>query len=139
MPVKMPWSLAALLLSGSVLTGCASNRQAEVVRDADGYEPQVALALATTPPVVRDRLDVDSFDAALVRAGRGEAAFVGFDSTVVETLDVVVRDYQNFGIGGGGFGHGFGHGFGGFGFSGFGNFDRFSRRAVSTRSFTRTR
>ena len=127
--------LSILALASLTAAGCRSSNEVETVRDADGYEPQVALALATTPPIVRDRVDVDSLELALSREGRGEAAFVGYDSPSIVTYDLVVRDYQRMGTGGYGFGYG---GFGHYGY-GYVPFNGYSRQAVSTRSFTRVR
>ena len=130
-------SLVALAL---VATGCAKDTQ-QVTRDADGYEPQIALALATTPPAVLDYVDVDALDDALARDGRDTTAFVGFDSETFITYDLVVRDYQNYGTGGYGFGFGSYGGFGSFGSYGYGYvpFQGYSRRATSTKTFTRVR
>ena len=132
--------MCGTLLCAGLLAGCASS-QPEPIRDEMGYEPRVASALVMTPPVVKDYVDTEAFDDVLARPGREQTAFLGYDSPTLMTLDVITRDYQGMGYTGGGFG---GYGSGGFGYYGFGGGtgglgDYYSRRAISTRSFTRVR
>ena len=126
------------VLATSLAGGCARNRPApepQARLDTDGYETRPAMALAMTPPVVADQLDVAAFDQYLSRPDRERTAFVGFDSPTVETYDLFNRDYQRIGSGGYGFG-----GFGYYGTGGGGGFgDYYNRRAISTKSFTRVR
>jgi hypothetical protein len=75
------------------------------------------------------RLDLD---AQLARSERGPAALLGFDSPTFESLYVRTNDRQVLGGTGGGFYspyYGYGSGW----------YDRYDRRAISQRSFTRVR
>jgi len=75
----------ALIIGGMLLAGCASRGktsppvalQPEVERENYWYEARTASALAFPPPVVVDAVTPD-----LSRAGRGEAAYVGFDEVI---------------------------------------------------------
>ena len=76
----------ALIVAGMLLTGCASRGKTsppmaaslpEPERENYWYEARTASALAFPPPVVADAATPN-----LSRAGRGEAAYVGFDEVI---------------------------------------------------------
>ena len=145
-------AVAACLLA---VAGCANPAKPRPATtpvaglDAEGYRARTAAALVFDPPATAD-LDADRLADALDRTGRGASAVLGYDSPVVESSLVYVDDRQilyggSLGVGsiGAGFYSG-GLGYGGFAYAGgFGGtgaqYDRYERRAVSTREFTRVR
>lgn len=116
----------ALLLG--LAAGCASRGESQgpqPLRTGDGYIARPAAALVYAPPLVRE-MEPGELDAVLARAGRGEAALLGYDLPTVSTYFLRVEDEQGFY----GWGHGFGYG---------GRFDDYDRTAITTRSFVRYR
>ena len=134
--------MIALCLACLTAAGCASSEPPPHV-DADGYQPAAASALAFDPPIVLAMVDQRRLDAVLAREGRGEAAFLGYDTPTVQTYYMSTIDRQGTYAGGGyGFGYGYGVGlYGGYGFvgGGAGFYDDHDRRVVVTESFQRVR
>jgi len=103
------------ILGLGLLVGCASTKpEAEPVVLVI-YEDQPAAALAYAAPV-RDLSAPIDFVAD--REYRRPRAFIGYESLVREYFWLRTEDNQRFG---GGYGHGGGH------------YDRYERRAISTR------
>lgn len=100
------WSL--LILISGVLGGCASSSKLEAAAPVPVYEERVASALMFESPVVANGPGVQ-----IDRAGRGPAAYAGFQD-VIATYSYVRQDDSQ---------------------DGYGNqrWDRFERRAISTR------
>jgi hypothetical protein len=78
------------MLGASLLAGCATQPvQTEAVRPVSAGPTASSAALAFDPPLTLNERPLD-----LSRAGRGEAAFAGYEDTTTTYFDVWTDDRQ---------------------------------------------